>query len=54
VWKSNDGRSIQGEYIGLDGDAVVIKRNGREFTIPFTRMDAASVNQAKRMAESVR
>ena len=50
VWKSKDGKSVQAEFVGLDGEAVVIKRNGKEFTIPFTRLDAHSVAQAKALA----
>lgn len=50
AWKSKDGKSVQGEYVGLDGEAVVIKRDGREFTIPFTRLDSASVAQARSLA----
>lgn len=51
VWKSKDGKSVEGMFIGLDGEAVVIKRDGKEFTIPFTRLDAESVALAKRMEE---
>ena len=53
VWKSKDGRSVEGEFVGLDGEAVVIKRDGKEFTIPFTRLDPASVKQAKDLANPV-
>lgn len=50
VWKSKDGKSVQGEFVGLDGEAVVIKRDGKEVTIPFNRLDAASVVQARNLA----
>jgi tetratricopeptide (TPR) repeat protein len=53
VWKSKDGRSVDGDFVGLDGEAVVIKRDGKEITISFTRLDAASVEQAKALAKRV-
>lgn len=50
VWKSKDGKTVEGEFVGLDGEAVVIKRDGKEFTILFTRLDPASVEQARGLA----
>lgn len=47
LWKSKDGKSVRGEFVGLDGEAVVIKRDGKEVTLPFNRLDAASVAQAR-------
>jgi hypothetical protein len=47
LWISKDGRRTAGEFVGLDGEAVVIKRDGKEITIPFSQLDPASVRQAK-------
>jgi hypothetical protein len=48
VWKSTNGKELAGDYVGLDGEAVVVNSNGREVTLPFFRLDAESIAQAKR------
>jgi hypothetical protein len=51
LWQRKDGKSVEGEFIGLNGDSVVIKKNGKEFTVPFSLLNAASVEQAKGFAK---
>lgn len=48
-WTNLDGVTIQGEFVRLEGEAVVIRRGGRSYTIPFGRLSAGSVGQAKRL-----
>jgi len=51
-WKSSDGRIIQAKYIRMDGDALVIEKDGKPFTIPFTKLAPASVELAKQLNEN--
>lgn len=52
-WTSKEGRTIQGKFMKLDGEAVVIEKAGKEVTIPFAKLSAASVEQAKKAATSL-
>lgn len=50
-WTDRTGRTIQAEFVRLDGEAVVIRMNTKEFTIPFSRLSPASIEQARKLAE---
>ena len=40
-WKSTDGRSVEAEFIALQGDSVKMKgRNGTLYTVPLARLSA--------------
>lgn len=47
AWTSKDGKTIRADFVGLDGQAVVVRREGKEVTIPFARLSPASVAQAR-------
>ncbi len=51
-WASSDGKIIQAKFVRLDADAVVIERDGKPFTIPFTKLAPTSVDLAKRLQEN--
>ena len=52
-WPSSDGKSIKARFHSLSGDSVkIVMKDGRSFTIPFSRLDASSVEQAKKLAGS--
>lgn len=51
-WTSSDGKIIQAKFVKLEGDAVVIERDGKPFTIPFTKLASASVDLAKRLQKN--
>lgn len=51
AWKSTDGKIIQAKFVRLETDAVVIERNGKSFTIPFTKLAPESVQLAKSLKE---
>ncbi len=52
-WNSSDGKTIEARFHSLSGDSVkVVMRDGRSFEIPFARLNAESVEQAKRLAGS--
>lgn len=38
TWTSSDGKKIVGDMLREDGDAVVLKVNDREFTVPLSRL----------------
>lgn len=48
VWRDPQGREIEANFVGLDGEAVVVNRNGEEVTIPFSLLDEDSLKQAAR------
>lgn len=52
-WTSADGKTIQAAYIKLDGEAVVIRKDGREFTIPFSRLSPESIEKAKALSQDI-
>lgn len=52
-WTSSDGKSIEARFHSLSGDSVkIVMKDGRSFTIPFSRLDASSIDQAKKLAGS--
>lgn len=52
-WTSSDGKSIEARFHSLSGDSVtIVMKDGRSYTIPFSRLDASSIEQAKKLAGS--
>lgn len=49
TWTSKDGRVIEAKFIKLDGESVVIEKDGKLFTVPFSNLEAWSVVQAKQL-----
>lgn len=48
IWTSREkGPPYPAEFVGLDGEAVVLRRDGKEKTIPFDKLSADSIRQAK-------
>ena len=51
-WTSQDGRVIRAEFVEVSGEAVVIRReDGQVFTVPFTTLAPASVEQAMKLSK---
>lgn len=51
-WTSIAGKTIRAKFIRLDGEAVVIeKEGGRQFKVPFADLKPESVKQAKELAK---
>lgn len=48
-WTSKDGRVIEASFVKLDGESVVIEKDGKMFTVPFSNLEAWSVVQAKKL-----
>lgn len=48
-WTSNDHHTIQARFIGVGARSVLIEKDGIVFNVPFTRLSAQSIAQAKQM-----
>jgi hypothetical protein len=48
AWTSKDGKTIKAQFVELGGESVVVRtEDGKDHKIPFIRLSAASVAQAK-------
>ncbi len=47
TWTSTDGKSIVATFVRLEGDVVVVLKEGKELKIPLARLNAESLKQAK-------
>jgi serine/threonine protein kinase len=51
-WTSRDGRVLRGEFVELSGESVVIRReDGQVFTVPFSTLSPASIEQAMKLSK---
>jgi hypothetical protein len=48
-WTSSDGRVMQAKFMKLDGESVVIEKDGEVFAVPLAKLDPASMAQAKKL-----
>lgn len=53
-WTNKDGKSIEGEFLKLEGGTVVIRKDAKDFKVPLTNLSPASLAQARRLADSYR
>ena len=51
-WKSSDGRVIEAQFAGLQGDQMTLVRDGKSFVIPLARLAAESQALARQLAGS--
>jgi hypothetical protein len=49
AWTDVTGRTIQAEFLRLEGEVVVVRMNGAEFKVPFTRLSPPSIEQARQL-----
>ncbi len=49
-WTSSDGRVIQAKFIKLDGESVVIEKDGTQFAVALSKLSTDSVALAKKLA----
>jgi hypothetical protein len=52
-WTSKDGRTIDAQFVRLEGESVVVRKDGAELTLPFARLSQESVNHARSLARTV-
>ena len=54
-WTSNDGRAIRAAFVKLSGESVVIRReDGQLFTVPFSTLAPASIEQAMKLGRQAK
>lgn len=49
-WLNAAGKSTQGEFLRLEGETLVIRKDGKEWKIPLADLSLASRNQARALA----
>ena len=49
-WTNTDGVAIQGDFVKLEGDVLVIRKDGKESKIPLDKLSQQSHAQARRVA----
>ena len=49
-WVSNDGRRMKADFVRLQNDSDVVRKEGKEIVIEFSRLAPESVQLAKKMA----
>ncbi len=50
AWTASDGRVIQAQFVGLDGEALVVDKDGHRFSVAFAKLSPASVALARSLA----
>ncbi len=50
-WTARDGRVIRARFIRLDGEAVVIEKEGKQFSVPLAKLSDDSAALALELAE---
>lgn len=53
TWTSSDGRTLQASFVKVDGNAVVLLVNGNQVTVPFAKLSAQSIAEARKSAAAV-
>jgi hypothetical protein len=52
-WTSSDGKTIKAKFVRIEEDSVVIEKEGKPFTIHFSKLAPASVELAKSLNEKI-
>lgn len=47
TWTASDGRAMQARFVRLEGEVVVLEKDGSLVQVPLARLNAASAAQAK-------
>lgn len=50
-WTDVLGRTMSAEFLGLEGEAIKVLKEGTEFLIPFTKLSPQSLQLAKELAD---
>ncbi|MBN8459436.1 MAG: formylglycine-generating enzyme family protein [Verrucomicrobia bacterium] len=50
-WTSTDGRVIYAKFVKLDGEAVIVEKEGKQITIPLARLSTKSVLDATNLGK---
>jgi len=49
-WENQDGRSVEARFGGLDGEQLILVREGQSFRVPMSQLTAESQGLARRLA----
>lgn len=49
-WTNSEGKTIQAEFVRLEGQSVVVRIDGKEVPIPISKLALSSRNQARDLA----
>lgn len=52
-WTDLSGRTMQGRFLRLEGETVIVQKDGRESRIPLAKLSPASRNQALNLAKGM-
>lgn len=52
-WTSSDGKTIKAKFVRIEADSVVIEKEGKPFSIPFSKLAPVSVELAKSLNEKI-
>lgn len=52
-WINPEGKAIKGEFLRLEGNSVVIRKDGREVPIHFSKLSSESVAQARAFSKAM-
>lgn len=47
-WTNTSGKVIKAEFVRLEGETLVIRKDGKVFNVPLSKLSAESQNQAKK------
>ncbi len=50
AWTSSDGKTIKAAFVKIEGEAVLLKVEGKVVSVPLTRLSPASQAEARRLA----
>lgn len=54
TWTSIDGESITADFVRMEGNAVVLKMNGQEYTVPMEQLTPQSQGYARYLHEGLK
>lgn len=50
-WTNTSGKTIKAEFIKLDGETLVIRKDGKLFNVPLSKFSVESQEQARKLAQ---
>ena len=53
-WTNQEGKTIRADFVRLEGDAVVVRRAGKDSSIPLSRLAQESVARARAFGEALK
>ena len=48
-WTASDGRVMEANFVKLDGESVIVEKDGQQFAVALAKLNAESVALAKRL-----